>query len=86
MIQFPCKLILKFFATSKNVLSKAKKIDVILSEVLNLSKIIEELIHSNSYKTNITEYLTSYIQYEYDDAKKQAMNLFLKYGEELELT
>lgn len=51
----------------------------------NLNIIIKELNHSNSYNTNISEYLINNIKYEYDDTKKQALKLFLNYCEEMKL-
>jgi chorismate dehydratase len=41
--------------------------------------LIEELISSGKYKTDIAEYLYKSISYDYDAEKKQALQLFLSY-------
>ncbi len=45
----------------------------------NREKLIEELKKSNNYKIDLKTYLNENISYEYDDKKKEAMNLFLDY-------
>jgi chorismate dehydratase len=50
----------------------------------NRPTLIAELVKSGSYSTNVDNYLTQNIRYNYDDAKKQALNLFLNYLSKLE--
>ena len=45
--------------------------------------LIEELLKSNKYNTNIADYLNNSISYELDKAKKNGMALFLKYLSEI---
>ena len=49
----------------------------------NRNILIEELEASKKYNTDISFYLHTSIQYNYDDAKKKALALFLKYCREL---
>ena len=49
----------------------------------NRNILIEELEASKKYNTDISYYLHTSIQYYYDDAKKKALALFLKYCREL---
>ena len=49
----------------------------------NRNILIEELEASKKYNTDISYYLHTSIQYNYDDAKKKALALFLKYCREL---
>jgi len=50
----------------------------------NRSELIMELQKSNLYPTNIDTYLNQNIDYEYDAAKKQGLELFLSYQAVLE--
>ncbi len=45
----------------------------------NRPKLIEQLIEQNIYSTDLDVYLNQNIRYDYDDAKKEALNLFLSY-------
>lgn len=50
----------------------------------NRSELIMELQKSNKYPTNIETYLNQNIDYDYDSAKKQGLELFLSYQANLE--
>jgi len=50
----------------------------------NRSELIMELQISNKYPTNIDTYLNQNIDYDYDSAKKQGLELFLSYQANLE--
>lgn len=50
----------------------------------NRSELIIELQKSNKYPTNIDTYLNQNIDYDYDSAKKQGLELFLSYQANLE--
>ncbi len=50
----------------------------------NRSLLIEELNKKNIYPTDIGTYLNQNINYDYDDAKKEALSLFLSYIPKLE--
>lgn len=45
----------------------------------NRSSLIQDLLQSHSYQTNIDNYLNKSLSYYYDDDKKQALKLFLNY-------
>ena len=45
----------------------------------NRSALIDQLISTNQYSTNIHKYLNESISYNYDLQKKQALQLFLNY-------
>ena len=49
----------------------------------NRETLIDELNASKKYNTDISFYLNNNIKYDYDDEKKQALQLFLKYCEEV---
>lgn len=50
----------------------------------NRSELIIELQKSNKYPTNVDAYLNQNIDYDYDSAKKQGLELFLSYQANLE--